>query len=196
VDLFSSCSLGQFQSPLPGILAVQSNSKHQTWISSSGLIQQKPWGSPQLAWVSRSSKKSQEDHKKFFGVFLSTELQLKTGKVLHDVAKQESPFTVCTVLPVFFPNSAGFLKCLPQQNILSQDSFQKKIKWLNSVQRNQKCPLQHPAVTWWAQACSLSHYHISTSQTLHSDQVHAAPCYHCGTFFSKLFSPTEPETPC
>jgi hypothetical protein len=61
----------------------------------------------------------------------------KTSQVLHDVTVQEHPVTVCGVLLILFPNNTCLLQhllqqtvtyplmCLLQQNILSQDSFQK-----------------------------------------------------------------------
>jgi hypothetical protein len=66
-------------------------------------------------------------HEKFFGVFLGSEDQgrpSKTSKVLHGVAMQEHPLTVCGVPFMFFLNMFSSV-CF--YHMLSQDSFQKNI---------------------------------------------------------------------
>ena len=55
---------------------MQSNSKHQTQISSSGLIQKKLQGSAQSSQVSRSGKNHLEYHENYFVTFLSMKLSL------------------------------------------------------------------------------------------------------------------------
>jgi hypothetical protein len=72
VDLFGTSSLGAIQVFVVRIPAVQFNSKHQTGVSSSSLIQQKRQGSAELAHVKGSSQSQPENHEKFFGAFPST----------------------------------------------------------------------------------------------------------------------------
>lgn len=135
VDLFRSC-LGAIPVFIVWIPVVQSNHKHQTQISSSDSIQQKLEGSANLAWV-RSGQNQPEYHEKFLGVFPSTKWRpAKTSKALHRVPMQERPFTVCGVPFMLFSNimhpPQGYLL---QQNIVSQDSFQRNITWHNWVSK-------------------------------------------------------------
>ena len=149
MDLFRSSFLGVIPNLVVSILVVPSNRKHQTWISSSGLIQQKPQGSTELAWVTRSGKDQSEYHKKFFGVFLSMKWRpAKTSKMLQGVsnARQSSHslwgYIYILSKPVPFHMSASAkhpFMCLLQQNILSQDSFLQKVRfgnWVSKETRN------------------------------------------------------------
>jgi hypothetical protein len=79
--MFRSSSLGAIPIFIVRISAVQSNSKHETQISSSSSIQQKPQGSAK-SQVSRIRKKQPEYHKKFFGSFLPTKSsQVRAAKL-------------------------------------------------------------------------------------------------------------------
>ena len=96
--------------------------KHQTWtstnspghwantkqISSSGRIHQEPQGSV-LAWVSGRGQNQLDYHEKFFGVFPSMNWSpANPSEVLHGVAMQEQPFTVCGVPFIVFLNINAF----------------------------------------------------------------------------------------
>lgn len=118
--------------------AVQSNSKHQTRISS-GSSQQKPQGSVESLWVNKSDKNQPEHHKKFFGMFLSTKWgpvkkqeqrsPAETREVLHGVAMQEQPLAVYGVPFVLLPN-----------HVSSQTSAPGKHHMLSHVSASPKYP--------------------------------------------------------
>lgn len=151
------------------IFIVRSNNKHQKQISSSSSIQQKPQGSTILPWINRISKKHPE-YQKFFGTFHSMKWRpskhCMTHKDLWIVARHSNAWIsfhclwgyiyILSKHHMFSEASASAkhhmpshmsaltkypLMCLLQQNILSQDSFQKNTMWKSSFQRNQKFQL-------------------------------------------------------
>ena len=86
-----SVVLWGYSNRVVSVSAVQFNSKHQIWISSSSSIEQKPWSSQELVWVSRSRKKQWKYHEKFFGMFLPTKLwQLKTTEDQSCIARHSN----------------------------------------------------------------------------------------------------------
>ena len=70
VDLFRTSTLGQFQMLLLGYQ--QSSPKHQTWISSSSLIQKKLRGSTESSIIHKCCKKQPEYHMLHFSLQVMT----------------------------------------------------------------------------------------------------------------------------
>ena len=109
MDLFRSSSLGVIPLFVVRIPAIQSNIKHQTWISSSSFIHQKLQGSAKSAQVNRSSKKNPEYHEKLFGEFLSVKTSEDQKTREHQISmvwhhNARSSFH-CWVPFILFPNT-------------------------------------------------------------------------------------------
>ena len=150
MDLFRSSCLGAIPIFVVWTSTAQSNSKHQSRISSRDSIQQKPQGKSQ-----QGSSKSQLKQPEFFGTFLSTKRRPAKTRDKHSIASHSharASFhclqgSSCTLSRRHAPSQASAsvkhpLLCLFQQTVLSRQLPGKHRMTQLSFQRNQKLLLQ------------------------------------------------------